>query len=165
MSLHGRVAAEAVTPKSDQALGKGVGPVDRTAYECRLKNLHSWAGHLEATIETAIPQALVELGPPGNETSQDIRNAAEALRDVSKSLDNLMNAYDLLLDAVDRPRRYDDFLQGLDADTDPMSEADGEVEGDADGDSLEVNRTRLTRLSGELHYDVGWLLGARSTAP
>src|SRR5437764_7670291 len=70
------------------------GPMDRTAYASRLRNLHSWAGHLGTTIDAAIPQALVELGPAGDETWQDVRNAAEALGDIARSLADVMNAFD-----------------------------------------------------------------------
>lgn len=130
--------------------------MDRSAYDSRWKNLQSWAGHLWATIEEAIPQAMVELGPPGDETTLDAKNAAEALRAISGSLDNVMNAYDLLLDSVDRPRRYDDFLQGLGDDLELLVETGDETE----ASNPEVNRTRFARLAAELHYDAGWLLGA-----
>lgn len=133
--------------------------MDRTAYESRLRNLHSWAGHLESTIESALPQTLAELGPAGEETSQDARNAAETLRDVARCLDDLMNAYDVLLDSVDRPRRYDDFLQAMEEDSD-TSTVEGPIEVSEDGQSPEINRARFSRLAGELHYDVGWLQGA-----
>jgi len=139
--------------------------VDRTAYESRLRNLHSWARHLEATIESALPQTMVELGPAGDEDPQDARNAAEVLKDVSRSVDDVMNAFDVLLEAVGRPRRYDDFLQSLEGDTEsPGGEDDTEDEDEdepEDGDEThEINRARFTRLAGELHYDVGWLMGA-----
>lgn len=130
--------------------------MDRTAYETHLKNLHSWAGHLEATIESAIPQTLVELGPAGDETLQDLKNAAETLRDVARSLDDVMNAYDALLEAAGRPRRYDDFLQRMDDSTDATDESDEDVEASVP----EINRVRFARLAGELQYDIGWLLGA-----
>lgn len=132
--------------------------MDRTAFESRLRNLHSWVGHLESTVESALPQTLVELGPAGDETPQDVRNAAEALRGVARCLGDVMNAYDVLLESVDRPRRYDDFLQdvGDDPDESPVPSEDG----DLDEDSPEINRARFARLAGELHYDVGWLQGA-----
>lgn len=130
--------------------------MDRTAYEGRWKNLHSWAGHLWSTIEEAIPQASVELGPPGDETIQDVRNAATTLQAVAASLDDLMGAYDLLLESVGRPRRYDDFLQRIeDQSEDPADRAD-----DDDAVSPEINRARLARLASELYYDAGWLQGA-----
>jgi hypothetical protein len=149
--------------------------VDRTAYETCLRNLQSWARHLGATIESTIPQTLVELGPAGDEEPQDARNAADVLKAVSRSIDDVMNAFDSLLEAGDRPRRYDDFLQSLgtarsaaDGDDDPDAEPDGEdedededeTEDDVEEESLEINRARFARLVGELHYDVGWLLGA-----
>jgi hypothetical protein len=128
--------------------------VERTDYEGRLRNLHSWAGHLESTIESVMPRTLAELGPAGSETLPDTRNAAEILREIARGLDDLMSAYDVLLDAVARPRRYDDFLQGLDGGpTAPGTEDD-------DAPAPEINRARFARLAGELHYDVGWLLGA-----
>jgi hypothetical protein len=133
--------------------------VDRTAYESRLRNLHSWAGHLEATIESALPQTVVELGPAGDETMQDARNAAETLRDVARSLADVMNAYDVLLDSVDRPRRYDDFLQSMEIEPGSSGEPDDEDDED-DEETPAINRTRFARLAGELNYDVGWLLGA-----
>jgi len=142
--------------------------VDRTAYETRLRNLHSWARHLEATIETALPQSLVELGPAGNEDPQDARNASEVLKDIARNIDDVMNAFDALLESADRPRRYDDFLQSLEAGSGSASdddETDTEGEGEADdsdddNEAREINRARFARLAGELHYDVGWLLGA-----
>jgi hypothetical protein len=123
-----------------------------------LKNLHSWSGHLESTIEEAVPRALCELGPPGEETVQDARDAAEALAAVAKGLDEVMGAYDLLLEAVGRPRRYDDFLQRLVGGPDPASGRAGPSSGDAE--DYEVNRARFARLAAELHYDAGWLSGA-----
>jgi hypothetical protein len=123
--------------------------MDRTAYESRLKNLQSWAGHLWSTIEEAIPRAVAELGPPGDETADDVRGAALTLRAVAKSLGDVMGAYDLLLDSVGRPRRYDEFLQGLAVEPGPEG-----------GPELPVNRNQFTRLVAELHFDVGWLQGA-----
>jgi len=133
--------------------------VDRTAYESHLRNLHSWAGHLESTIETAIPQTIVELGPAGEETLLDLKNAAETLRDVARSLDDVMNAYDALLEAAGRPSRYDDFLQSIEVDSDPTEATDVSDE-DLESDTPEINRVRFARLSGELQFDAGWLLGA-----
>jgi hypothetical protein len=135
---------------------QGERTVDRTAYESHLKNLHSWAGHLGATIESTIPQTMVELGPAGDETLKDVKNAAETLRDVARSLDDVMNAYDVLLESACRPRRYDDFLQSIDVDTDTTDES----EDDLDSVSPEINRARFARLAGELQYDAGWLVGA-----
>jgi hypothetical protein len=132
--------------------------VDRTAYESHLRNLHSWAGHLESTIETAIPQTIVELGPAGEETLLDLKNAAETLRDVARSLDDVMNAYDALLEAAGRPSRYDDFLQSIEVDRDPTEATDVSDE-DLESDTPEINRVRFARLSGELQFDAGWLLG------
>ena len=132
--------------------------MDRTAYESHLRNLHSWAGHLESTIETAIPQTIVELGPAGEETLLDLKNAAETLRDVARSLDDVMNAYDALLEAAGRPSRYDDFLQSIEVDRDPTEATDVSDE-DLESDTPEINRVRFARLSGELQFDAGWLLG------
>jgi len=123
--------------------------MDRAAYESRLKNLRSWAGHLWSTIEDAIPRAVAELGPPGDETTDDVRGAASALRAVATSLDDVMGAYDLLLDSVGRPRRYDEFLQEL-----------AGAPGSKGGPELPVNRNQFTRLVAELNFDAGWLLGA-----
>ncbi|WP_406699625.1 hypothetical protein V5E97_12260 [Singulisphaera sp. Ch08] len=130
--------------------------MDRTAYESHLKNLHSWARHLEATIETAIPQTIVELGPAGEEMPRDLRNAAETLRDVARNLDDVMNAYDSLLESAGRPRRYDEFLQRIELGSDTTEDADEDLE----LETPEINRVRFTRLSGELQFDAGWLLGA-----
>ncbi|MGE5756179.1 MAG: hypothetical protein ACM35G_10770 [Planctomycetaceae bacterium] len=123
--------------------------MDRTAYESRLKNLHSWAGHLWSTIEDAIPRALAELGPPGDEAADDVRAAALALRAAAVSLGDVMGAYDLLLDSVGRPRRYDEFLQGLAVEAGPEG-----------GPERPVNRNQFARLVAELHFDAGWLQGA-----
>jgi hypothetical protein len=123
--------------------------MDRAAYQSRLKNLNSWAGHLWSTIEEAIPRSVSELGPPGEETADDAREAALALRAVARSLGDLMGAYDLLLDAASRPRRYDEFLQGLAVETGPEG-----------GPELPIKRNQFTRLVAELHYDAGWLQGA-----
>lgn len=135
--------------------------MDRTVYESHLKNLQCWARHLGATIESAIPQTIVELGPAGDETPEDLKNAAEALRNVARSLDDVMDAYDALLESAGRPRRYDDFLQSIDAD--PVSpEALGKYDQDQDleSDTPEINRVRFARLAGELQFDAGWLLGS-----
>jgi hypothetical protein len=123
--------------------------MDRAAYQGRLKNLHSWGGHLWSTIEDAIPRAVAELGPPGDETADDARGAALALRAVAKSLGDVMGAYDLLLEGVGRPRRYDEFLQGLAIEAGPEG-----------GPDLPINRNQFTRLVGELQFDAGWLQGA-----
>ncbi|AGA29103.1 hypothetical protein [Singulisphaera acidiphila] len=133
--------------------------MDRTAYESHLKNLHSWAGHLESTIETAIPQTIVELGPAGEESLLDVKNAAETLRDVARSLDDVMNAYDSLLESAGRPRRYDDFLQRIEVGSDTKEVTDVTDE-DLEAGTPEINRARFARLSGELQFDAGWLLGA-----
>jgi hypothetical protein len=130
--------------------------MDRTAYASGLRNLHSWAGHLAATIESAVPQVLVELGPVGEERPEDARNAAEAFRAVAQGIDDVMNAFDSLLEVVQRPRRYDDFLQGLD-DFEPEADSDPN---DGEADDFAVNRARFHRLAGELHFDSGWLLGS-----
>jgi hypothetical protein len=132
--------------------------MDRSLYDSRLKNLHSWSGHLESTIEEAVPRACAELGPPGEETAQDARDAAEALTAVAKGLDEVMGAYDLLLEAVGRPRRYDDFLQSLVDVPAPAAGRAGAPSGDAPG--YEISRTQFARLVSELHYDAGWLSGA-----
>ncbi|SIN78003.1 hypothetical protein SAMN05444166_0802 [Singulisphaera sp. GP187] len=134
--------------------------MDRTLYESHLRNLHSWAGHLEATIETAIPQTIVELGPAGEETPRDLRSAAETLRDVARNLDDVMNAYDTLLESAGRPRRYDDFLQSIEVESE-SPEANSDLADDDFGpETPEINRVRFARLSGELQFDAGWLLGA-----
>lgn len=133
--------------------------MDRTAYESHLKNLHSWAGHLESTIETAIPQTIVELGPAGEETQLDLKNAAETLRNVARSLDDVMNAYDNLLESAGRPQRYDDFLQRLELGND-TTEVTEVIEEDLATATPEINRACFARLSGELQFDAGWLLGA-----
>lgn len=123
--------------------------MDRAAYESRLKNLHSWAGHLWSTVEDSIPRALTELGPPGEETDDEACKAALAIQAIVKSLGDVMNAFDLLLDAAGRPTRYDDFLQGLAVETGPRGGLD-----------LPINRNQFARLVTELHFDVGWLQGA-----
>jgi hypothetical protein len=123
--------------------------MDRAAYQSRLKNLHSWGGHLWSTIEEAIPRAVAELGPPGEESADDAREAARALQSVARSLGDLMGAYDLLLDSASRPRRYDEFLQGLAIETGPEA-----------GPELPIKRNQFTRLVAELHFDAGWLQGA-----
>src|SRR5262249_60223457 len=87
--------------------------MDRKVYESRLRNLHSWAGHLEPLIERSTTQAAAELGPPGETEVEDARRAAEALAEVAQGINEVMAAYDLLLDASARPRRFDDFLQDL----------------------------------------------------
>jgi hypothetical protein len=135
--------------------------VDRKLYDRLLRNLHAWAGHLEPLIERATTQAAAELGPPGETGIDDARRAAEALAEVGRGIGEVMAAYDLVLDASDRPRRFDDFLQGLA--TAPGSEPEPEpgVGAGADGASaLEISRSRFARLVAELHYDCGWLAGA-----
>jgi hypothetical protein len=126
--------------------------VNRKLFESRLRNLHSWAGHLEPLIEHATTDAEAELGPPGETGLDDARRAAEALSEVGRGIGEVMAAYDLLLDAAARPRRFDDFLQGLpQADPSPTPGAGG---------TLEISRPRFARLVAELHYDAGWLAGA-----
>jgi hypothetical protein len=126
--------------------------VNRALFESRLRNLHSWAGHLDPLIERATTQATVELGPPGETGIDDARRAAEALTEVGRGIGEVMAAYDLLLDCSARPRRFDDFLQGLpQAASSPTPGA---------GRTLEISRTRFARLVAELHYDAGWLAGA-----
>jgi hypothetical protein len=117
----------------------------------RLKNLHAWALHLRSTIEVALPEALAELGLPGEETSRDVGEAAATLRSIVRGLDDVMRAYDLLLEAAGRPRRFDDLLQGL---ATPEPDDFGARPGP------EINRAHFGRLAAELHYDAGWLLGA-----
>ena len=126
--------------------------MDRALYESRLRNLHSWAGHLEPLIERSTTQAAVEIGPPGETEVDDARRAAEALAEVARGIGEVMRAYDLLLDASARPRRFDDFLQGLpQAASSPTPGARR---------TLEISRTRFARFVAELHYDAGWLAGA-----
>jgi hypothetical protein len=126
--------------------------VNRALFESRLRNLNSWAGHLEPLIEHATNDAEVELGPPGETGLDDARRAAEALSEVGRGIGEVMAAYDLLLDAAARPRRFDDFLQALPpADPSPAPGAGG---------TLEISRTRFARLVAELHFDAGWLGGA-----
>ena len=126
--------------------------MNRARFESRLRNLHSWAGHLDPLIERATTQAAAELGPPGEIGIDDARRAAEALTEVGRGIGEVMAAYDLLLDCSARPRRFDDFLQGLpQAASSPTPGA---------GRTLEISRTRYARLVTELHYDAGWLAGA-----
>jgi hypothetical protein len=131
--------------------------MDRTQYEMRLRNLHSWTGHLEPLIERATAQAEAELGPPGETAIDDARRAALALEQVGRGINDVMAAHDLLLDAVRRPRRFDDFLQALAAapDSAPASKQRGRA-----AEMVEISRTRFARLVAELHYDAGWLAGA-----
>jgi hypothetical protein len=126
--------------------------VNRELFESRLRNLHSWVGHLEPRIELATTEAAAELGPPGETGIDDVRRAAEALIEVSRGIDEVMAAYDLLLDACARPRRFDDLLQSL-----PQADSSRTPGG---GRTLEISRTRFARLVAELHYDAGWLAGA-----
>lgn len=130
--------------------------MDRTTYESRLKNLHSWSGHLWSTLEEALPRAIAELGPPGDETSRDVRNAAEALHAVAEGLADVMGAYDLLLESTGRTARYGDFLQRLQAESaEPAAVGDED-----DGPSSEISRTQYARLAAELCVNAGWLIGA-----
>ena len=131
--------------------------MERTAYESRLKNLHSWASHMGTSIEDVIPRVLAELGPPGEERPEDLRSAAELLGTVAECLGDVMGAFDLLLEAVSRPRRYDDMLQGLEIETKAAGE---EKPGNELRDLGPIDHARFARLSAELHYDAGWLLGA-----
>jgi hypothetical protein len=126
--------------------------MNRELFESRLRNLHSWAGHLEPLIEHATAEAAAELGPPGETGIDDVRRAAEALAGVGRGIGEVMAAYDLLLDASARPRRFDDFLQSL-----PQAASSPAP---ATGRTLEISRPRFTRLVAELHYDAGWLAGA-----
>ena len=135
--------------------------MDRATCESRLRNLHAWAGHLRSTLEEALPRALDELGPPGEETPESTRRAASALKDVARALDDLMGAFDLLLEASGRPRRFDDLLQALapvsGADPDDLDDiAEEDVD---DGPATEIHRSRFARLAAELHFDAGWLAG------
>lgn len=129
--------------------------MDRVKSESRLKNLHAWVGHLWSTIESALPRALDELGPPGEETSEAALEAASALQEVARALDDVMEAFDLLLEASGRPRRFDDLLQNLAPEAGPPSGTDPE-----DGTQVEVHRLQFNRLAAELHFDAGWLMGA-----
>jgi hypothetical protein len=131
--------------------------MDRELYESRLRNLHSWAGHLEPLIELATTQAASELGPPGETAVDDARRAAEALEAIARGIGEVMVAYDLLLDTSARPRRFDDFLQALAVAPTPKSAAIARADV---GRTLEISRTRFARLVAELHYDAGWLAGA-----
>jgi hypothetical protein len=133
--------------------------MERKLYDRLLRNLHAWAGHLEPLIERATMQAAAELGPPGETAIDDARRAALALAEVGRGISEVMGAYDLVLDASDRPRRFDDFLQGLA--TAPGSEPEpGGGARAGGGAALEISRTRFGRLVAELHYDCGWLAGA-----
>jgi hypothetical protein len=126
--------------------------VNRALFESRLRNLHSWAGHLEPLIERATTQAAAELGLPGETGIDDARRAALALTEVDREISEVMAAYDLLLDSSARPRRFDDFLQRLpEAASSPRPGA---------GRTLEISRTRFARFVADLHYDAGWLAGA-----
>jgi len=129
--------------------------MDRKLYESRLRNLHSWAGHLEPLIERSTTQAAVEIGPPGETELDDARRAAEALAGIACGIDEVMRAYDLLLDTCARPRRFDDLLQGL-----AVAPRSSSGVGTDAGRTLEISRTRFARLVAELHYDTGWLAGA-----
>jgi hypothetical protein len=126
--------------------------VNRKLFESRLRNLHSWTGHLEPLIEHATTDAAVELGPPGETGLDDARRAAQALSEVGRGIGEVMAAYDLLLDAAARPRRFDDFLQSLPQPAAPPTPGAG--------GTLEISLTRFARLVAELHYDAGWLAGA-----
>jgi hypothetical protein len=126
--------------------------VNRALFESRLRNLHSWAGHLEPLIEHATTEAATELGRPGETTIDDARRAARTLTEVGRGIGEVMAAYDLLLDATARPRRFDDFLQRL-----PQASS---APATTTGRTLEISRTRFARLVAELHYDAGWLAGA-----
>jgi len=150
--------------------------MDRTAYCRHLKNLHSWASHLETTIATAIPLTIAELGPAGQETREDLRNAAKALHQVADSLDDLMNAYDVLLESAGRPRRYDDFLQSLDQgdaevvvpslddSTEETKQAQPSAPLESADSDIEINRARFAQLAGEIQFDAGWLMGSIQSA-
>jgi hypothetical protein len=131
--------------------------MDRKLYKSRLRNLHSWAGHLEPLIERSTTQAAAELGPPGEAGVDDARVASEALAEVARGIGEVIAAYDLLLDASARPHRFDDFLQGLAVA--PAPEPGAGAGADA-GRALEISRTRFARFVAELHYDAGWLAGA-----
>lgn len=130
--------------------------MERSGYESRLRNLHSWAGHLGTTIDDIIPRVLAELGPPGEERSDDLRAGADLLESVAESLGDVMGAFDLLVEEAGRPRRYDDFLQSLEvAPKRPERAAERRERAVAP-----VDRARFVRLAAELNYDAGWLLGA-----
>jgi hypothetical protein len=129
--------------------------MDRKLYESRLRNLHSWAGHLEPLIERSTTQAAVEIGSPGETEVDDARRAAEVLTEVARGIDEVMREYDLLLDTCAHPRRFDDFLQRLAVAPTARSDAGADP-----GRTLEISRTRFARLVAELHYDAGWLAGA-----
>lgn len=131
--------------------------MDRANCESRLRNVHAWAGHLWSTMETALPRALDELGPPGEETPEAVREAATALGEVARALDDLMGAFDLLLEASGRPRRFDDLLQALAPEGGPDRDDDDDDQADP---QAEVHRTRFARLAAELQFDAGWLMGA-----
>jgi hypothetical protein len=75
---------------------------------------------------------------------------------VARSLADVMVAYDLLLEAAGRSRRYGDFLQNLEGESAPPVGPGDEDEGPAP----EISRTHYSRLAAELCYDAGWLLGA-----
>ncbi len=80
--------------------------VDRTAYESHLKPISTRG--LDTSSPPSRPQSRKpswELGPAGEETQLDLKNAAETLRDVARSLDDVMNAYDNLLESAGRPRQ------------------------------------------------------------
>jgi hypothetical protein len=131
--------------------------MNRNRYESRLRNLHSWAGHLEPLIELSTTQAAAELGPPGETGIEDAHRATVALEAVARGIGEVMAAYDLVLDTTARPRRFDDFLQGLAVA--PTPKPAGSAPADA-GRTLEISRTRFARFVAELHYDAGWLAGA-----
>jgi len=133
--------------------------MDRKRYESRLRNLHSWVGHLEPLIELSTTQAAVELGPPGETSVDDARRAAAVLAAVARGIGEVMSAYDLLLDTSARPRRFDDFLQELSVAPAARPAAGADLGADADR-ALEISRTRFARFVAELHYDAGWLAGA-----
>lgn len=136
-------------------IGKGGWSMDRALYESRLRNLHSWAGHLEPLIEHATTRAAAELDPPGETNLDDARRAAEAIATVARGIREVMAAYDLLLDASGQPRRFDDFLQGLAVAPKPAAGS-----GTHAARAIEISRTRFAHHVAELHYDAGWLEGA-----
>lgn len=129
--------------------------MDRNLYDSRIRNLSSWVGHLGPRIADATTQATDELGPPGEVALADARRASAALAAIARGLHEVMNAHDLLLDSVGRPRRFEDFLQDL-ALT-PTAAANLPAE-------LEINRAEFNRLVAELHFDTGWLSGAIQSA-